>query len=99
MKSSRNAALRDSPIRTVDLESGKPLVRDSLSGLDRELAAAKQQRCTILKVIHGYGSSGVGGDIRIAIQKRLRELQQQDQIRACICGRTGRDPIPGPGSY
>jgi len=86
MKSSRNAALRDSPIRTVDLESGKPLVRDALSGLNRELAAAKQQRCTILKVIHGYGSSGVGGDIRIAIQKRLRELQQQDQIRACIFG-------------
>jgi hypothetical protein len=86
MKSSRNPALRDSPIKTVDLESGKPSIRDALSGLDRELAVAKQQRCTIVKLIHGYGSSGVGGDIRIAVQKRLHELQQEDQIRACIFG-------------
>jgi hypothetical protein len=73
-------------IRTLDLESGMPLVRDALAHLDRELAAAKQHHCTVLKLIHGYGSSGVGGDIRIAVQKRLRELQDEGQIRACIFG-------------
>jgi hypothetical protein len=75
-----------SPIRTINLESGMPLVRDALSQLERELATAKQQRCSLVKLVHGYGSSGVGGDIRIAVQKRLRELQDQGAIRGCIFG-------------
>jgi hypothetical protein len=73
-------------IRTVNLEAGMPLVREALAQLDRELTLARQQRCTFVKLIHGYGSSGTGGDIRIAIQKRLRELQDQGAIRACIFG-------------
>ena len=40
----------------------------------------------MLKVIHGYGSSGAGGDIRIAVQKRLHELCAADQIQGCIFG-------------
>jgi hypothetical protein len=73
-------------IRSVNLEAGMPLVHQALAQLDRELALARQQRCTIVKFIHGYGSSGAGGDIRIAVQKRLRELQDQGEIRACIFG-------------
>lgn len=40
----------------------------------------------MLKVIHGYGSSGEGGNIRIAVQKRLREVADAGQIRDCIFG-------------
>jgi hypothetical protein len=40
----------------------------------------------LLKVIHGYGSSGVGGEIRIAVQKRLREMVEANEIRDCIFG-------------
>jgi hypothetical protein len=39
-----------------------------------------------VKLIHGYGSSGVGGDIRIAVQRRLQELLEAGQIRASIFG-------------
>jgi hypothetical protein len=40
----------------------------------------------LLKIIHGYGSTGAGGDIRIAMQKRLREMADAGQIRACVFG-------------
>ena len=40
----------------------------------------------MLKIIHGYGSTGAGGDIRIAAQKRLYELAEAGQIRGCIFG-------------
>lgn len=40
----------------------------------------------LLKIVHGYGSTGKGGDIRIAVQKRLRELVDTEQIQACIFG-------------
>jgi hypothetical protein len=73
-------------VRTINLEQGMPLVHEALAQLERELAKARQQRCTLIKLIHGYGSSGVGGDIRIAVQKRLRELQGQGSIRGCIFG-------------
>jgi len=73
-------------IRTVNLEAGMPLVREALAQLNRELTLARQQRCPFLKFIHGYRSTGAGGDIRLAIQKRLRELREQGAIRFCIFG-------------
>jgi adenosylmethionine-8-amino-7-oxononanoate aminotransferase len=57
-----------------------------LQRLDREIAVARQQQHPLLKVIHGYGSSGEGGDIRIAVQSRLRQLVAAGQIRGCIFG-------------
>ena len=47
---------------------------------------ARQQKHSLLKVIHGYGSSGAGGDIRVAVQRRLRELVEGGQLRGCIFG-------------
>jgi hypothetical protein len=73
-------------IPTINLEAGMPLVHEALAQLDRELAAAREHRHAILKLIHGYGSTGAGGDIRIAVQKRLPTLQDEGHIRACIFG-------------
>jgi hypothetical protein len=63
-----------------------PQVHEALARLDRELAGARQRGEALLKLIHGYGSTGAGGDIRIAVQKRLRELADDGQIRGCIFG-------------
>jgi hypothetical protein len=73
-------------IKTVNLKSDMPQVPEALQRLARELTLARQQKHILLKIIHGYGSSGAGGDIRIAVQKRLRELTQDGQIRGCIFG-------------
>lgn len=63
-----------------------PQVREALQRLEHELAIAREEGSKTIKLIHGYGSTGAGGDIRIAVQKRLHELVQNDQIRACIFG-------------
>ncbi len=63
-----------------------PQVHEALQRLDRELAFARQGRISLLKIIHGYGSTGAGGDIRIAVQKRLHDLAEAGQIRGCIFG-------------
>ena len=73
-------------IKTVNLKSDMPQVPEALQRLTRELTLARQQKHTLLKIIHGYGSSGAGGDIRIAVQKRLHEMTQDGQIRGCIFG-------------
>ncbi len=54
--------------------------------LDREIALARQQKHSLLKIIHGYGSSGTGGDIRIAVQSRLQQNVANGVIRGCIFG-------------
>ena len=63
-----------------------PTVQEALQRLERELSLARHSKIALLKVVHGYGSSGVGGDIRIAVQRRLRELVEAGQIRDCIFG-------------
>lgn len=73
-------------MKTVNLKSDMPQVHEALQRLDRELAQASQEKAKLLKLIHGYGSTGAGGDIRIAVQKRLLEMVQNGQISGCIFG-------------
>lgn len=61
-------------------------MHEALSRLDRELDLARREGVALLKIIHGYGSTGAGGDIRIAVQKRLCDLAEANQIRGCIFG-------------
>jgi len=63
-----------------------PLAREALQRMERELRLARQEKAFLLKIVHGYGSSGTGGEIRIAVQKRLLELIQSGHIRGCIFG-------------
>jgi hypothetical protein len=63
-----------------------PLVQEALQRLERELSLARQEQAAPLKLVHGYGSTGTGGDIRIAVQKRLLEMVKNGQIRGCIFG-------------
>jgi len=73
-------------MKTINLKSDMPLVREALQRLDRELALTRQEKTTLVKLVHGYGSTGTGGEIRIAVQKRLLELAQSGQIRSCVFG-------------
>ena len=73
-------------MKTVNLKEGMPLVQEALSQLDNELAVARREGYGMVKLIHGYGSSGLGGEIRIAVQKRLREMKDRGQISSCVFG-------------
>jgi hypothetical protein len=63
-----------------------PQVHEALQRLDRKLALARQEKTKLLKLVHGYGSTGAGGDIRFAVQKRLLEMVQGGELRGCIFG-------------
>jgi adenosylmethionine-8-amino-7-oxononanoate aminotransferase len=78
--------IRGRAIKIVNLKSDMPSVREALQRLDRELAVAQQEKAKLLKLVHGYGSTGAGGEIRIAAQKRLLDMAQSGQIRGCIFG-------------
>ena len=73
-------------MKTVNLEEGMPHVNQALMQMERALAIARGEKCGLVKLIHGYGSTGTGGEIRIAVQKRLREMSERGQIRGFIYG-------------
>jgi Smr domain len=77
-------------MKVVDLEEGMPTVNQALLRLDRELVLARQQGYALVKIIHGYGSSGVGGALRVEIQKSLRQRAGHSQIRNFIPGEDWR---------
>jgi len=76
----------EAPIKTVNLKADMPLVSEALQRLERELGLARKENTRLLRLVHGYGSTGAGGDIRIAVQKRLLQMAQNGQIRDCIFG-------------
>ena len=61
-------------------------MHEALQRLEREITVVRQEKIGLLKLIHGYGSTGAGGDIRIAVQARLREMAEQGLVRSCIFG-------------
>jgi hypothetical protein len=77
-------------IKVVNLEDGLPSVEQARARLSTEMNIARQSGVGVLKIIHGYGSSGVGGDLRIALQATLRQMAERSEIRACIYGENWR---------
>jgi len=74
----------------ANLEEGRPTTPQALSRLTTELDRARHNRIGLLKIIHGYGSTGEGGVIRHAVQAELVRLEREGQIRAFISGEDWR---------
>lgn len=77
-------------LKTVNLEDGLPNVQQAQTRLQAEIDKARSAGILLLKVIHGYGSSGVGGDLRIALQATLCRMSHAKQIQDCIYGENWR---------
>lgn len=77
-------------MKTVILKEGMPSVEQARARLQGEIQTARQSGIKVLKVVHGYGSTGVGGDLRIALQSTLRQMADRHEIRDCIYGENWR---------
>lgn len=77
-------------MKTVNLEEGRPSVPSASSRLLNEIKVARRENYAAVKVIHGYGSHGVGGDLRIAIQAMLARMVQSSEIQGFVAGEDWR---------
>lgn len=73
-------------LREVNLELGRPTVDDAIRRLTFELGRSRTVGDTVLKIIHGYGSSGAGGRIRLEARSYLSRLKTQGAIGDFIPG-------------
>lgn len=81
---------KPAPIKIIDLEEGMPKVEEARLRMQHELQVARQQGYAAVKLVHGYGSSGVGGVLRIELQKELQRLAGSGSIRSVIAGENWR---------
>ena len=77
-------------IKIINLEEGMPRVEEARLRMQHEVHVAREQRYKAVKLVHGYGSSGAGGVLRVELQKELQRLAQNGTIRTIIPGENWR---------
>lgn len=75
-----------SKIKIVNIEAGMPTVEVGQKRLYLEIVTARSQGIRFLKVIHGYGSSGVGGRLKKGILEFLAAKKKDGFIKAFVPG-------------
>jgi hypothetical protein len=71
---------------TVNLEADYPTVEEARQLLKAELEKCRNRKVTAVKIIHGYGSSGVGGALRQGIRKSLINRRKEGSVKAVVFG-------------
>jgi hypothetical protein len=70
----------------INLENGHPKVETALTKLRLEMATLRRVGVHAVKIIHGYGSTGVGGALRQATRQFLCTQLQDGRIQAFCPG-------------
>ena len=63
-----------------------PLVEHALKRMHFQLDTHRKTGVTVIKLIHGYGSSGIGGKIRVAVRQELAAMKAAGKIRDYVIG-------------
>jgi len=79
-------------MREFDVHFNQPTVDVALRLLDNALRLHRMTDPCI-KIIHGYGSSGAGGAIRVAVRQALSEKLDKGLIKAYIPGEAFIQPM------
>lgn len=73
-------------LRTVNIEEGFPTRDEALQRLEAALGRARKDGTVVVKVIHGYGSTGSGGVLRYAVRNFLRRRKEKGELALFVNG-------------
>ena len=75
-----------SVIRTYTVEAGLPTLDEARRLVIEEIKRAKREGVKVLKVIHGYGSSGKSGVLYVGLRKSFGLRKKETLIKDYIAG-------------
>lgn len=75
-----------STIRTYNVEADLPTLDEARRQVIAEIRVAKKEKARVLKIIHGYGSSGKGGALNVGLRKSLALRKKEGVIKDYIAG-------------
>jgi hypothetical protein len=73
-------------IRTFNVEAGMPILDEARRLIMAQIKQGKREGARVLKIIHGYGSSGKGGTLCIGLRKSFRLRKKEGVIKDFIAG-------------
>ncbi|MDB6035204.1 MAG: Smr protein [Verrucomicrobiales bacterium] len=73
-------------IRVINVEEDMPTVDEARRRVQEEIRRAKKDKVNVLKIIHGYGSSGKGGALNIGLRKSFKLRVKEGVIKNSIPG-------------
>lgn len=77
---------KKSQIYEVNIKQGFTTVDTAMRYLEQAISTAKAYGYPVIKLIHGYGSSGTGGKIKTAVQRELNRYKNNGKIRDFTAG-------------
>jgi hypothetical protein len=72
--------------RTLNIEFDHPTLDEARRQVIEEIRKAKREGVRVLKVIHGYGSSGKGGTLNHGLRKSFALRKTENVIKEFIPG-------------
>ncbi len=75
-----------SAFKTFNVEAGLPTLEEARRLVLDEMKRARREGVRVLKIIHGYGSSGKGGTLCLGLRKSFRLRKKEGVIRDFIPG-------------
>jgi hypothetical protein len=75
-----------SAIRIFNVEAGLPTLDEARRLVIQEIKRAKREGAKVLKVIHGYGSSGIGGRLCVGLRKSCGLRKKEGVIKDFVAG-------------
>src|SRR5881296_3704912 len=73
-------------IKTFNVEAALPTLEEARRQVIDEIRLAKREGVRVLKIIHGYGSSGKGGALCMGLRKSFTLRKKEGVIRDFIAG-------------
>ncbi|MEM7391552.1 MAG: Smr/MutS family protein [Verrucomicrobiota bacterium] len=71
---------------TANLKEDHPTVEQALARLESVLATERQRGVRLVRIIHGWGSSGHPGKIKAAVLQQLHVYRHQNRIKDFVPG-------------
>ncbi len=70
----------------INIKIGLPTVSEAIRTAKAELRKARKENIGVVKLVHGYGSSGTGGAIRVNLRAELKRMLDSGLLRSVIHG-------------
>jgi hypothetical protein len=73
-------------ILEINIKRDWPTVEVAQERLKDEIARARRNNVKVLKIIHGYGSTGKGGILREELRDQLTAMKKSGSVRQVVYG-------------
>ncbi|GBE29973.1 smr domain protein [bacterium BMS3Bbin04] len=83
----RPAKSKNKPLlRTINIKENLPTATEARERMRKEIQSARQAKIRVIKLIHGYGSSGKGGVLRQKLRHSLRKMEKAGEVEHVMIG-------------